>query len=135
VAESCTGGLVATTLTELPGSSDVFRGGVVAYSNDAKMELVGVPVEAIAQSGAVSGEVAGLLAEGAARVFRADVGVGVTGIAGPGAEGEKPAGLTYIGAHHSGRTEVREYQWEGDRAQNREASVVAALALAAEILP
>jgi PncC family amidohydrolase len=126
--------LVAAALTEVPGSSDVFRGGVVAYSNEAKAELVGVPPDVITRAGAVSGEVAGLLAEGAARVFRADVGVGVTGIAGPGADGDKPAGLTYIGAHHSDRTEVREYRWEGDRAQNREASVGAALDLAAEIL-
>jgi nicotinamide-nucleotide amidase len=94
VAESCTGGLLAARLTERAGSSAYFAGGVVAYSNRAKMELVGVDAELIASHGAVSTEVAEALAEGARQRFHADIGIGVTGVAGPGGgTEEKPVGF------------------------------------------
>jgi len=97
VAESCTGGLVAARLTELPGSSEYVRGGVVAYSNDVKIALVGVAPELIERHGAVSGEVAQALADGARTRLGADVGVGVTGVAGPGGGSEeKPVGLVCL---------------------------------------
>jgi nicotinamide-nucleotide amidase len=96
-AESCTGGLLAARLTELPGASEYVRGGIVAYSNDAKVSLVGVPAELIEQHGAVSPEVAQALAEGARAMLGADVGVGVTGVAGPaGGTPEKPVGLVCL---------------------------------------
>jgi nicotinamide-nucleotide amidase len=96
-AESCTGGLLAARLTELPGASDYVRGAVVAYSNEVKVALAGVPAELIARHGAVSPEVAAALAEGARTRLGADVGVGVTGIAGPGgATPEKPVGLVCL---------------------------------------
>jgi nicotinamide-nucleotide amidase len=96
-AESCTGGLLAARLTELPGSSDYMKGGAVVYSNEAKITQVGVPAETIEQHGAVSAEVAEALAEGARAKLGADVGVGVTGIAGPGGgTEEKPVGLVWL---------------------------------------
>lgn len=134
VAESCTGGLLAAALTDLPGSSEYFLGGVVTYSNDAKVDVLGVPRDLIESLGAVSEPVARAMAEAVARRFGADVGVGVTGIAGPTAEGEKPVGLTFIAASYGGQTEAREYRWIGGRASNRVASVEAALQLAAEVL-
>lgn len=133
-AESCTGGLVCAALTDLPGSSEYFLGGMVTYANQAKMKLLGVDAATIKALGAVSREVAGQMASGARRLFGADVALSVTGIAGPGSDGPKPAGLTYIGAAVEDRVEVREYRWTGGRASNRVASVEAAIELAMEIL-
>jgi nicotinamide-nucleotide amidase len=133
-AESCTGGLVCAALTDLPGSSGYFLGGVVTYANDAKVDQLGVDRETIVRVGAVSREVAEQMVVGVKRMFGADVAVSVTGIAGPDAEGAKPAGLTYIGAAFEGRVEVREFHWIGGRASNRLASVEAALQMATEIL-
>ncbi|HTC72694.1 MAG TPA: nicotinamide-nucleotide amidohydrolase family protein, partial [Solirubrobacteraceae bacterium] len=96
-AESCTGGLLAARLTELPGSSDYLLGGLVVYSNAAKVSLSGVPPELIESHGAVSEEVARALADGARQRLGADVGVGVTGVAGPGGgTEEKPVGLVWL---------------------------------------
>ena len=138
VAESCTGGLVAAALTDLPGSSEYFLGGMVTYANEAKIGILGVDAEMIRKHGAVSRQVARQMALGAREVFAADVGLSVTGIAGPDAEGDKPVGLTFIGASigagHGDQTIVRRYNWIGGRASNRVASVEAAIALAAEIL-
>jgi nicotinamide-nucleotide amidase len=97
-AESCTGGLVAALLTEIPGSSAVVERGFVTYSNEAKTDLVGVPADLIAAHGAVSEPVARAMAEGALRGSRADVAVAITGIAGPGgATDTKPVGLVHFG--------------------------------------
>lgn len=96
-AESCTGGLIAGLLTEIPGSSDVVERGFVTYSNDAKVELLGVPPELIEKHGAVSYEVALAMANGALRQSRAHIALAVTGIAGPGGgTDQKPVGLVYI---------------------------------------
>ena len=98
LAESCTGGLIAEMLTKIPGVSASFAGGVVSYSNEAKTDLLGVDPTLIADHGAVSAEVAAAMAVGAREKFKADLGLSVTGIAGPtGGTAEKPVGLVYIG--------------------------------------
>src|SRR5437667_5803842 len=119
VAESCTGGLLAAALTELPGSSEFFLGGLVTYGNSAKIDVLGVDKAMIDAYGAVSAEVAAQMARGAISVFGANVGIGVTGVAGPDSEGAKPIGLTFIGVRHGDRSLVREYNWTGDRPFNR----------------
>lgn len=102
-AESCTGGLIAGALTEIPGSSDVFDRGFVTYSNDAKMDLLKVPEDALRRHGAVSPEVARAMAEGALLHSKADLTVAVTGVAGPGGgSDDKPVGLVFIGLKISG---------------------------------
>jgi nicotinamide-nucleotide amidase len=132
-AESCTGGLVAATLTEVAGSSDVVERGFVTYSNQAKTELLGVPAELIERVGAVSAEVAEAMALGALERSAADVAVSVTGIAGPGgATAEKPVGLVYLGACRRGQGPCHEkHLFPGDRRAVRQASLAAALALLA----
>ena len=112
-AESCTGGLIAGYLTEIPGSSDVVDRGFVTYSNEAKAELLGVPMAMITQKGAVSADVARAMAEGALGVSRAQISVAVTGVAGPGGgTPAKPVGLVYIAAARTGRaTRVTEFQF------------------------
>ncbi len=131
-AESCTGGLIAGLLTEIPGSSAVVERGFVVYSNDAKEELLGVPAETLAQHGAVSEATARAMAEGALNRSRAGVAVSVTGIAGPdGGTAEKPVGLVWFGcARRGGATVAREERF-GDvcRAAVRLASVRVALEL------
>jgi nicotinamide-nucleotide amidase len=103
-AESCTGGLLAGTITEIPGSSGIFGWGVVTYSNEAKTELLGVPKELIDKHGAVSAEVAAAMAEGALARSGADIAVAVTGIAGPdGGSEEKPVGLVYLSSARKNR--------------------------------
>jgi PncC family amidohydrolase len=134
VAESCTGGLVAAALTDLPGSSEYFLGGVVTYANEAKIKVLGVDPEAIRRYGAVSRQVARQMAEAARAIFGSDVAVSVTGVAGPTSDGSKPVGLTFIGASDGKKTIVRRYKWIGGRASNRVASVEAAIQLAIEIL-
>ncbi len=102
-AESCTGGLIAALLTEIPGSSDVLERGFVAYSNAAKIEMLGVPAHMIAAHGAVSEAVARAMAEGALRASQADVSIAVTGVAGPGGcSAAKPVGLVHLAAAHKG---------------------------------
>ena len=133
-AESCTGGLVCAALTALPGSSDYFLGGLVTYANRAKVSQLGVDEATLVRVGAVSQEVAEQMARGVMALFGADVALSVTGIAGPGAEGPKPAGLTYIGIAFEDRVKVQEFHWTGDRSSNRAASVAAAIQMAVEIL-
>jgi nicotinamide-nucleotide amidase len=120
VAESCSGGLVAHRLTNVPGSSRYFERGVVAYSNRAKTEVVGVPAHLVAARGAVSPEVARAMAEGVRRLAGTDYGVGITGIAGPdGGTPEKPVGLTYIGLAWDGGSQATEHRFLSDRAVNK----------------
>jgi nicotinamide-nucleotide amidase len=131
-AESCTGGMIAARLTDIAGSSDVVERGFVTYSNEAKHELLGVPLDLIASVGAVSEEVARAMAEGAVARSRADVALAVTGIAGPGgATPTKPVGLVHLACARRGGVTLHErHVFPGDRAAVRAASVAAALALA-----
>jgi nicotinamide-nucleotide amidase len=129
-AESCTGGLVAAALTAIPGSSDVVDRGFVTYSNEAKMELLGVPEATIAAHGAVSGEAALAMSKGAVARAGVDLAVSITGIAGPGGgSAEKPVGLVHFGAaiKSGGHTECRIFP--GDRTEIRRAAMVFALDL------
>ena len=135
-AESCTGGLVAATLTEIAGSSDVFERGFVTYSNQAKIAMLGVPAAVLEAHGAVSRETAEAMAAGALAHAPADLAVSITGIAGPGgAVPGKPVGLVHFGgATRGGRLLHRERRY-GDigRAEVRHASVVEALAMLREL--
>jgi nicotinamide-nucleotide amidase len=131
-AESCTGGLVAATVTEIPGSSDVFDRGFVTYSNDAKQAMLGVPVDALATFGAVSRETAETMASGALARAGVDLAVSITGIAGPGgALPGKPIGLVHFAATSRGGGLLHQERRFGDigRAQVRLASVAVALAM------
>ena len=130
-AESCTGGLVAGVLTEIAGSSDVIERGFVTYSNNAKMELLGVRKAALERHGAVSEEVARQMAEGARRRARVELAVSITGIAGPGgATPSKPVGLVYLACARTGRPTLhRREVFKGNRAAIRRQAVLAALEL------
>ena len=133
LAESCTGGLVATMVTDLPGSSEYFLGGVVAYSNSAKETLLGVNATLLAEHGAVSAEVAEAMADGARSRFGTDLAASVTGIAGPDADGTtKPVGLTYVGVATPSGTSSQEFQFSGDRWENRIQAAVKSLKLLVE---
>ncbi|MEM7226578.1 MAG: CinA family protein [Pseudomonadota bacterium] len=132
-AESCTGGLIAGTLTEIAGSSDVVERGFVTYSNEAKIELLGVSPSLIERLGAVSAEVAEAMAVGAILHGRADVAVSATGIAGPGgATADKPVGLVYLGLCRRKQPPSHErHVFPGDRSAVRQAAIAAALTLLA----
>lgn len=128
VAESCTGGLLSERLTRIPGSSNFFLGGVVCYSNDLKMKLCGVPEILLAENGAVSKPVAQALAEGIRRRSGADIGLGITGIAGPtGGSPEKPVGLVFISLADERGTQIREFRFPGNREKIRHWASQAAL--------
>jgi nicotinamide-nucleotide amidase len=127
-AESCTGGGVGERLTAIPGSSDVYLGGVVAYHDRMKRELLDVPAELIAQHGAVSAAVAEAMAIGATRRFEADLAISVTGVAGPGGGSPtKPVGLVFVGTVVRGEHRVTEYRLPGGRADVRHRAGQAAL--------
>lgn len=130
VAESCTGGLIGHKLTDVPGSSAVFRGGVVAYANEVKQAGLGVPPELLADEGAVSAPVAARMAQGVRERLGADYGLSVTGIAGPGGgTKEKPVGLVYIGLADAQGVRTRRFLFQRDRALNKEWSAQMALDL------
>lgn len=131
-AESCTGGLIAATLTAIAGSSSVVVGGFVTYSNGMKTRMVGVPGAVLAARGAVSAEVAQAMAEGALRETGADIALSCTGIAGPGgATPTKPVGLVFLGcARRGAATRVERHVFPGDRASVRGATVAASFAMA-----
>ncbi|HHP51282.1 MAG TPA: competence/damage-inducible protein A [Moorella mulderi] len=115
-AESCTGGLLGHRITNVPGSSDYFLGGIVAYSNEVKIKFLGVPLELIQIYGAVSPQVAEAMAKGMREKFSAHVGIGITGIAGPtGGTEEKPVGLVYMGIDCQGKVQVEKRNFVGDR--------------------
>jgi nicotinamide-nucleotide amidase len=130
-AESCTGGLIAGCLSEIPGASDVLEGGFVTYSNAAKNQHLGVPRETIQRVGAVSAEVAEAMAVGALTKGDADVAVSATGIAGPGGgSADKPVGLVFLGAaRRGGQAQHELHVFAGDRTDIRLAAMAAAFAL------
>lgn len=129
-AESCTGGLLAGRILNVSGASAVYNEGHITYSNEAKERLLGVKHDTLQQFGAVSKETAAEMAKGAALSAKADVGLSTTGIAGPtGGTPEKPVGLVYVGCYVNGVVTVEECRFAGDREQNRNAAVEAALQL------
>jgi PncC family amidohydrolase len=130
LGESCTGGLIAHRITDIPGSSDYFLGGVMAYSNAVKEALLGVKSETLQAVGAVSEETAREMARGASRVVSSDVGLSVTCIAGPGGgTEEKPVGLTFIGASTPEGEWVERHVFQGDRQSIKGSASDAALKL------
>jgi PncC family amidohydrolase len=121
VAESCTGGLIGHRITNVPGSSTYYMGSITAYAYDAKVRLLGVRWETLEKYGAVSKETVIEMARGVRRVLAADVGLAVSGIAGPGGgTPEKPVGLTYIGLSAAGVDEAWKNIWDGDRLEVKE---------------
>lgn len=129
-AESCTGGLIASLVTDIPGSSAYFLGGVVAYSNEAKMRLLDVPERHLRRYGAVSAPVALAMARGACRLFSASIAVSATGIAGPGGGSPaKPVGLVYVAMIAPSMALCHRYLFPYDRAGNKRATAQKALEL------
>jgi PncC family amidohydrolase len=127
-AESCTGGLIANRITNVSGASEYFEAGFITYSNQAKTSFLAVPEEVITQKGAVSHDVARLMAEGTRSITGADIGLSVTGIAGPtGGSIEKPVGTVYICVSCGGQTFVRRFLFNGDRADVKKQTSDAAL--------
>jgi nicotinamide-nucleotide amidase len=134
-AESCTGGLLAGRLTDRPGSSAYVIGGLVVYSNEMKQQLAGVPADLLERVGAVSAEVAVALADGVRTGLGTDVGVGITGVAGPdGGTADKPVGLVHLCASSAERRVPRRVQLPGGRADVRKRAVVLALHMLRELL-
>jgi PncC family amidohydrolase len=135
LAESCTGGLISHRITNVPGSSEYFVGGVVAYAYDAKERVLGVRHDTLYDYGAVSEPTALEMARGARRLLRTDVALAVTGIAGPGGGmPDKPVGLVYIALSARDLERCERYVWPHDRAGNKAASADAALALLLEYM-
>lgn len=129
-AESCTGGMFMGRLVNVPGASNVLNESFIAYSNEAKMKYLGVKEETLNTVGAVSEETAMQMAQGAAKAAKADVGVGITGLAGPGGETEdKKPGLVYIGVCVHGKTKVKKYQLKGNRQKVRQVTVSRAMTM------
>lgn len=134
-AESCTGGLLLHRLTNVAGSSAYVMGGVVAYDNAVKQNLLKVPEAMLNSVGAVSEAVAAAMATGIRTLLQTNFGIGITGIAGPGGgTAEKPVGLTYIGLNYEDQTQVKRFVWAGNRVENKIASVEAALEMLWEFL-
>ncbi len=134
-AESCTGGLIAKTLTDLAGSSDWFERGFVSYSNQAKNEMLAVPSSVIEDYGAVSEPVASAMVNGALRHSQADYAVAVTGVAGPGGgNAEKPVGTVWIAVASADEAKASLYNFNGDRETVREVTLIAALEALIELV-
>ena len=134
VAESCTGGLLGAVVTAVAGSSAYVRGGVIAYADDVKAEHLGVGRHLLATHGAVSSEVAAAMATGARLRFEADIGVGITGVAGPDASEHKPPGLVFIAVANADSVRVVRSDEDHGRELNRAHAVRAALLLCAEVI-
>lgn len=135
VAESCTGGLLGGCVTSVAGSSSYFRGGVIAYDNEVKHDILGVPADALERCGAVSAPVVEAMAVGAAKLFGCDCAMSVSGIAGPGGgTAEKPAGLVFAGVFRRGEALSRRFVFNGDREAVRGQSVAAAVEFLVEAL-
>jgi len=136
VAESCTGGLLSEALTRLPGSSAYFLLGVVAYSNQAKQEILGTPAKTLGRYGAVSAPIARSMAEKARKKGRCDIGIGITGIAGPsGGTPAKPVGTVFIALKTADRLLCKRFCFSGSRSGIRRQTVIAALKLLLQQLP
>lgn len=134
-AESCTGGLIGWALTEQPGSSEFFERGYITYSNQSKIDMLGVPPQLIENYGAVSYDVAKAMAEGALMNAKADIAISATGIAGPDpSENGKPAGLVFIGIATATNTYVFEHNFTGNRSLNRKNTMSTALIHALQVL-
>ena len=124
VAESCTGGMIGAALSSVPGSSQWFRGGIIAYDNRIKISLLGVSQETLDTFGAVSEQTVAAMAQGAARILHTDCAISVSGIAGPdGGTPEKPLGLVYIGVYVNGNITVYKHLCSGNREAVREQAV------------
>ncbi len=135
LAESCSGGLLANRLTNIPGSSSFFYGGVVAYSNETKRRVLGIPLPLIKKHGAVSAIVAQMMAKNARRLHQTDLGIGITGIAGPsGGTKQKPIGLVFIALAQKGRTVTRRFVFKGTRLQVKKQATDRALKLLLTLL-
>ena len=135
VAESCTGGFLAHMLTNISGSSEYFDRGIITYSNQAKIELLGVLEKTLQEYGAVSEQTAKTMAIGIKERSNVDIGISTTGIAGPtGGTKEKPVGLVYIGIANSKNVNVKKFIFSGDRLQNKESMCMAALEMLLENL-
>lgn len=135
IAESCTGGLIGHRLTNVPGSSTYYMGSVTAYAYEAKVRLLGVHWETLEKHGAVSKETVIEMARGVRRALAADIGIAVSGIAGPtGGTPEKPVGLVWIGLSAPEIDKARSYIWKGDRIQNKELTAEQALRLLIDFL-
>jgi len=127
-AESCSGGLIANTLTNISGSSEYFDRGVVTYTNNSKIELLNIPEEILNKYGAVSEQVAKAMAEAIRKKSNVDMGISTTGIAGPtGGTKEKPVGLVYIALSTKDETFIKKFQFSGTRLENKESTCNAAL--------
>ncbi len=134
-AESATGGLISGRILNVPGSSSYFKGGVVAYWNGAKRDVLGVKQETLDAHGSVSRQTAKEMAEGVRRLMKVDLALSDTAVAGPGGgTDKKPVGLFYIGLATPEGSEVQEHRFKGDRQENREQAVQAALAMLKEYL-
>lgn len=131
VAESVTGGLLAAALTDVPGASACFRGGVVAYATELKARLLGVDPGLLAQRGPVCADVAAAMARGVCRALSSTWGLGVTGVAGPVRQDQVPVGTVFVGLHGPGVNEVAELHLSGDRNEIRQQAVTAALVVLA----
>ncbi len=135
IVESATGGLISHLITNIPGSSDYYKGSVTAYSNEAKIKIAGVKEDTINKYGAVSYQVAEEMAQGGRKILAADICLADTGIAGPsGATPGKPVGLFYIGLSHQAGTYSQKHNFQGNREQNKHRAAEAALAWLKEYL-
>lgn len=134
-AESCTGGGIGAAITAVPGSSEMFAGGVISYSNEVKRDVLGVPQATLDAHGAVSAETARAMAEGARRLLKVDAAVAVTGVAGPGGGSpQKPVGTVWFGLATAAGSRAEMRRFDGDRDQVRAQTVVHALELLNSIL-
>lgn len=134
-AESCTGGLIAAAITDIAGSSDVFDRGFVTYSNQSKIDMLGVSEKTLAEFGAVSEQTCREMLQGALANSNADIAIATTGIAGPsGGSAEKPVGLIYIGVAVAGKLRIAKYHISGNRAQVRAETVERAFGILSQLI-
>lgn len=134
-AESCTGGMFSDVLTNSPGASNYFMGGVIAYNNDVKINILHVPFDVIYTYGAVSGKTALAMAKGVKKLFDTDIGVGITGICGPtGGTTAKPVGLVFVGAVYEDKEVIKEFHFDGNRIEVKKGAVEETMTTLLELL-